>query len=157
MTQVSQIGGAPPPPNPNSFTARVISTTALPIGCPVTNRDEAGIGEVQTAADASVDGLAHPCGFLSAAGDAGGTTRVQFAGPLTLTLAQWSAILGSSLGPGPSVNAGLEPHTEYYLSTTAGQITDTPPSTPGEFVVPVGRALSAQTLLIRIGTAVEVV
>lgn len=154
MTNVSNVRGAPPPPNPNSFTARVISTVDLPIGCPVTNRADVDGEESQTAADASVSGLAYPCGFLSAAGDAGGSTRVQFAGPLTLTAAQWGAIVGNSIGPGPTI--GLSPHTEYYLSTTPGQITSTPPSTPGEFVVPVGRALSDKTLLIRIGTAVEV-
>lgn len=43
---------------------------------------------------------------------------------------------------------GLTPGTEYYVSTTAGAITATPPVTTGEYVQPVGIALTATTLLV---------
>lgn len=43
--------------------------------------------------------------------------------------------------------SGLTPDARYYLSTTAGAITTTPPSTSGNVVQPVGRATSATALL----------
>lgn len=42
--------------------------------------------------------------------------------------------------------SGLTPGAVYYLATTAGQITDTPPSGSGNVVQRVGRALSATEL-----------
>lgn len=67
----------------------------------------------------------------------------KYAGPVTLTAAQWDAIAGTT--------GGLTPGAYYYLSAaTAGLLTDTPPSTEGQFVTPVGLALDATTLLVQI-------
>lgn len=69
---------------------------------------------------------------------------VQSDGVLTLTTGQWDAVAGTS--------GGLTVDTVYYLDpTSSGQITATPPVTVGQVVVPIGIALSATDLLIRIG------
>lgn len=49
----------------------------------------------------------------------------------------WSAVAGVP---------ALSPGAYYYLSSTNGQITSTAPSTPGQSVVVVGRALTATVL-----------
>lgn len=70
--------------------------------------------------------------------------HTQFAGPLTLTTAQWDAVTGGS--------GGLTPGSTYYLSAaTAGRITATAPSSGGQFVTQVGIAMSARTMLVQIG------
>lgn len=66
----------------------------------------------------------------------------KYAGPVTLTTAEWDAVAGTT--------GGLTPGARYYLSTaTAGKLTATPPSTEGQFLCPVGLALSATTLLVQ--------
>lgn len=62
---------------------------------------------------------------------------------LTLTTAQWDAVTGGS--------GGLVFNTIYYLDpTTAGHITSTAPSTIGQFIVEIGRALSTVDMKINI-------
>lgn len=51
--------------------------------------------------------------------------------------------------------SGLTPGTVYYLDTTGGALTATPPSTPGNGVQQVGIALSATTLLFNPQPMVE--
>jgi hypothetical protein len=59
-----------------------------------------------------------------------------------LTSADWTAITG-----GTTLTAGAK----YYLSAgTAGQLTTTPPSSAGQYVAPVGQAISTTTLEITI-------
>jgi hypothetical protein len=58
-----------------------------------------------------------------------------------LTLADWSAIIGS---------ANLTAGTRYFLDTTTGQLTATAPSTIGQVVVWVGTAVSTTRMNIRI-------
>lgn len=53
--------------------------------------------------------------------------------------------------------SNLTPGAVYYLSTTDGEITATPPSGSGNIRQKVGRALSATTLLVKISDEVEVV
>jgi hypothetical protein len=48
-------------------------------------------------------------------------------------------------------SADLTPGAPYYLSTTAGYITSTPPTGDGEWVVKVGRAINARLLDIELG------
>jgi hypothetical protein len=68
-------------------------------------------------------------------------------GVLTLTTAEWDTVTGGS--------GGLAAQTVYYLDpTTPGQLTTATPSTPGQFVVIVGIALSPTDLLVRIGEPV---
>ena len=50
----------------------------------------------------------------------------------------------------------LVPGTAYFLSATlAGGITDTPPATPGQWVVPVGHAVAPTVLHVTPGTPVK--
>lgn len=68
--------------------------------------------------------------------------NVQTDGALTGTTAQWDVVAGTV--------GGLTPGATYYLSpTTAGGITATPPSATGQYLVPIGVALSATALDIR--------
>ncbi len=56
-------------------------------------------------------------------------------------------------GQNPSL-ASLTVGATYYLSTTPGGVTATPPSTAGNVVQPVGKAKSATELITRIGVAI---
>lgn len=60
-----------------------------------------------------------------------------------------SAAAGSMIGPGRVIPglSGLTPGATYYLDTTGGAITDTPPSASGNLVQEVGLAVSATELL----------
>jgi hypothetical protein len=59
----------------------------------------------------------------------------------------WTAITGSSL---------LTPGATYFLDpTTAGKLTTIAPTTPGQFVAPVGKATNTTTLDIEIGQTVR--
>lgn len=53
--------------------------------------------------------------------------RVQWRGFMTLTTGQWDTICGTT--------GGLTPGAAYYLSTTAGALTATAPSTTGDTVL----------------------
>lgn len=81
--------------------------------------------------------------LLVTGGSSGNPVPCQASGLLALTTGEWDAVTGGS--------GGLTQQAEYFLSTTAGQLTTSPTSTPGEYVVPVGIALSPTKLLIRIG------
>jgi len=89
-----------------------------------------------TATEASVAGLA--------AEDGGGTPNgsLRYRTDGHLTLADWTSATGA---------ADLTPGAPYYLSTTAGDITATPPTGDGEWVVKVGRAQDERTLAIELG------
>lgn len=68
--------------------------------------------------------------------------NVQTDGVITGTTAQWDSVSGQT--------GGLTPNAIYYLSaTTAGAITATPPSATGQYLVPIGVALSTTSLDIR--------
>lgn len=58
-----------------------------------------------------------------------------------VTLADWTAATGA---------ASLTPNAVYYLSTTAGLLTVTAPSTAGHYLQYIGRAITAQKLDISI-------
>lgn len=98
-----------------------------------------GAGTVKKAkADAAgtskVVGLMHDA---STAGSAAGLVAV--AGILALTTGQWDAVTGAS--------GGLTFNNTYYLDpATAGLLTATAPTTVGQSVVAVGRALSTTTM-----------
>lgn len=92
--------------------------------------------------DASAEGTSFVLGLAASAseqlGYRGGHVDIQYAGPLTLTTAQWDRVTGES--------GGLTPGELYYLSNTAGMLSQT----PGDNIVQVGRAVSATTMLIQI-------
>lgn len=66
---------------------------------------------------------------------------IQANGVLVLTTTQWDAVAGTT--------GGLAPNAVYFLDpTTAGKITATAPTTAGQYVAEVGRALSTTEFLI---------
>lgn len=73
----------------------------------------------------------------------GATGGVALDGNLTATTAEWDAVAGTT--------GGLTFNTIYYLDpATAGKITPTAPTTVGQLVVEIGKALSTTDLKISI-------
>lgn len=93
-----------------------------------------------TAAKAGVAGIVYS--------DSGGVIcgDVQFMTDGELELDDWTNATGSST---------LTPGAAYYLSGTEGVMTTTPPSTTGEYVVKVGRAVSKRIFAIDLGEGVR--
>lgn len=80
-------------------------------------------------------------GLAIAAISNGAVGGVQTEGVLTLTTGEWDAAFGTT--------GGLTFNTMYYMSAaTAGLGTATAPSTVGQFVVPIGLAISTTELQI---------
>lgn len=117
---------------------------AIVIGAPVY---VSGAGSVDLAqADASgtkkVLGLVREASVAAAA-----SGEIQTNGILVATTTQWDAVAGTT--------GGLTAGECYYLSAAAaGELTETAPTAVGEFVVPVGYALS--TTEMRIDPGVDV-
>ncbi len=100
-----------------------------------------------TVADTDADvaaaaALKVPVGLVKVGGIDGVNVTVQFAGQLTLTLAEWDAVGLTS--------AGLVVGASYYMSGTPGEITATAPNTVGDTLFKVGVAISTTTLLVRL-------
>lgn len=93
-------------------------------------------------ADAS-DNTKNCVGLVGQAAGAGEPVNFQLSGDFYLD--DWTAIVGA---------ASLTPNENYFLSTTAGQLTLTPPSVVGEIVQLVGMAISAKTLRIELQPSV---
>lgn len=73
----------------------------------------------------------------------GATGGIAMDGLLTATTAEWDAVAGTT--------GGLVFNTIYYLDpATAGKITSVAPSTVGQLVVEIGKALSTTDLKINI-------
>jgi hypothetical protein len=77
-------------------------------------------------------------------GGAGPTlpVRVQCAGAVELTEAEWDAASGSS--------GGLVPGARYYLDVAAGRMTAVAPTAPGTFVTALGRAITSTLFVLRV-------
>lgn len=74
---------------------------------------------------------------------AGATGSIQHTGLVTLTTVQWDAVVTSEVG-------GLIANAKYYLdASTAGFLTATAPSTSGQYIVAIGRALSTTELKLQ--------
>jgi len=74
--------------------------------------------------------------------------EVQTDGLFVATTAEWDAVTGGT--------GGLIEGAAYYLDpNTAGRITTTAPTIDGDFVVPVGTALSATEFEIEIGAPIK--
>lgn len=113
-------------------------SSPIVIGAPVYN--DAADGVKKAKADA-----AGTTGVIGLVRDASITNAVagiiQTNGVLSATTGQWDAVAGTS--------GGLTTGSLYYLSAaTAGLITATAPSTVGQYVVVVGRAISTTELLL---------
>lgn len=93
-------------------------------------------------ADAS-DNTRNCIGLVGQAASASEPVNLQLSGDFFLS--DWTAITGG---------ASLTPNELYFLSTTAGQLTLTPPSVVGEVVQLIGMAITAKTLRIEIQPSV---
>lgn len=92
-------------------------------------------------AKADAVGTSKVTGLAVASISSGSSGAVQNGGIVSLSTALWDAIAGTT--------GGLTYNTIYYLSAaTAGALTSTPPSTAGQYVVPVGIAQSTTDLLL---------
>jgi hypothetical protein len=139
MTDAAVRTAGPQPPNPNTFNPT--ANVGTPIGSPVAQ----SLTEDATVVPAKADSpnTAYAVGLTSSAAAEDGNVHVQFAGPLTLTTAQWDARTGQV--------GGLTKGVPYYLSpSTAGGMTTVPTVVPGQFRAPLGIALTETSLLIQI-------
>lgn len=113
-------------------------TQSLHIGMPV---HSSGVGAVarasaDTGLTADLVGLVFDAEVL-----AGSSGRIQSSGIMTATTGQWDAVT-EQVG-------GLTEGAIYYLNIApVGRITTVPPSTPGQYVVIIGVALSSTQLFI---------
>lgn len=94
----------------------------------------------------------------------GGTVKVRKADGTTVGKeANGYVLAGVSSGANATVYfddeitglSSLTPGTRYYLHTTPGQLTDTPPSATGNVVQCVGVAVSATSIIFEAGEPVE--
>lgn len=113
---------------------------AIVIGTPVYNDANDGVKKAQ----ANAVGTKNVLGLVSDVTVATGQpAAITTAGIQSATTAQWDAVAGTS--------GGLTKDTIYYLDpATAGKITATAPTTVGQFVVQLGKALSTTELNINI-------
>lgn len=129
----------------NAFRSLVRATLTnstggtIPPGTPV-YASAAGVlskSKADASATADVDCLA----FDSIANATSG--QGQSVGFMTLTTAQWDAVTGQT--------GGLTANAHYYLDpATAGKITTTVPTTVGQFLVHIGRAISTTQMRLLI-------
>ncbi len=142
MTDTTTVAGGRAPGSPNTYNPFV--GTSFPPGTPVrqdrTRDDTVLPGRADSAETTVLTGLAVNAGVESRTVRAN-RVLVQYEGPLTLTVAQWSEITGDP--------RGLIRGVPYFLSATEfGMLTTESPSRDGTFVAPVGVALSSTTLHI---------
>ena len=134
-------GGGKTPGTTNTYSP--IAALSFPPGTPVAASVTVA-GEVQLAG-ANGGTFSCPTGIAVTTATTGHHVLVQYAGPISLTTAEWDAILTSGSG-------GLSPGIFYYLSDSAdefGKLTATPPAGFGTLVAPVGIALSPTDFLVR--------
>lgn len=91
-------------------------------------------------AQANNEGYANVCGFTASDAAANGPVVVLTRGQVTRT--DWTPIIGTPL---------LTPGTDYYLDTNvAGMMTAVAPTLMGQYVVPLGKAVSTTTFDVNI-------
>lgn len=94
-------------------------------------------------AQANASGTSKPIGLSVGAPASSASGQIMVNGILALTTGQWDAAFGTT--------GGLTFGVDYYLSpTTAGLGTATAPTTVGQYVVVLGRAISTTELMIEI-------
>jgi hypothetical protein len=117
---------------------------AAPIGTPVYISAGGSFALAKADASGTVEAIAL-VRDTSIANAASGS--VQSDGLLTATTAQWDAITGQT--------GGLTPGAVYYLgAATAGKLTATAPTTSGQYVLRMGRAVSTTDFDIDIQTPI---
>jgi hypothetical protein len=99
-------------------------------------------------AQADAQSTTRVAGLLSEETADGDPCEVQTDGLFAATTAEWDAITGDV--------GGLTEGADYWLDAdTAGQLTATAPTADGDFVAPVGQALSATEMEIQIGPPIK--
>jgi len=142
MADTSTVGGGRAPGNPTTYNP--LAGTSFPPGTPVrqdlTRDDTVLPGRADSVDTTILTGIAVNAG-VDSRGLRAGHVLVQYVGPLTLPVAQWSEVTGN-----PN---GLIRGVPYFLSSTdTGKLTTDAPGGEGDFVAPVGVGLSATTLFI---------
>lgn len=114
------------------------NASAIVIGAPVYCESAGQVDLAKADASATVQalGLVKDTSITSSA-----SGNIQTDGVLAATTVQWDAVAGTT--------GGLTAGAVYYLSAaTAGELTETAPTTGGQFVVRVGIALSTTEMEI---------
>jgi hypothetical protein len=136
-----------PPGNPHTFTS-VARESDLPMGTPVTAATSVE-GEGVMAASGASEALSVAVGLTTRFARDGEPVLVQYAGPISMTEAQWDAVADTS--------GGLTPGATYYLEDgiISGKLTETRPSAPGSQICPMGFASSPTTLIVQMGPPLD--
>lgn len=121
------------------------NASAIVIGTPVYKTATSNQVDL---ARANASGTRRVIGLVAATSIAASASgSIQTDGVLVATTAEWDAVTGQT--------GGLTPGSQYWLSAaTAGRLTTTVPGS-GNYVVPVGIALSTTELEISIGPGVK--
>ncbi len=121
---------------PNSSMLITTGTVAEANGVVAGNPIAMNSGLVKAACDSDI--LSKTLGLAIESGSSGNTIQVAMGGYYSQT--DWTAIIGTT---------HLTPHSYYYLTTTAGQLSTTPPSVTGQYVVQIGWALTNEVMLLQ--------
>lgn len=119
-------------------------STAVVCGSAVYIDAAGGFKKAQANATATSDVIGLVASAPSIANGVSGSVCVQ--DMLTLTTTQWDAVTGQT--------GGLVPGKYYLDPATAGKITNTPPSTVGQLVVEIGRAVSTTDFKVEIKASI---
>jgi hypothetical protein len=98
---------------------------------------------------AASQAIASVQGFVVARADVNLPVQVQCTGAISLPGATWNAVAEDG------ETQGLVPSSRYYLSTTPGHITSTPPSAPGTYLTPLGRSITPTTFAMRVAPHIQ--
>lgn len=127
------------------ITATNSNAGAIVIGSPVypDGNDSVDLGKADASGTVELLGLVRTVSIGIA-----GSGEIQTDGVLAATTGQWDTAAGTT--------GGLTAGTIYYLDpSTAGKLTDTAPSTAGQYVVRVGLATSTTEMEITIEPPVK--
>jgi len=143
MADFSSLSLSPIPLPSNAYVPTLYEgAPAAPPGTPLAALVAVGEGGKVAQAKADSGDSTYVMGLATSIGVPGRQVRTKYAGPLTLTTAEWDLITGEA--------GGLENGAPYYLSeATSGKLTKTLPGSG--FAAPVGTAASTITMMINIG------
>lgn len=157
MTDTNTSGvntGGIPPGNVLSYNPIVGSSSIDSFGAGKAMAQSASEDGTVVPANASSSGTlprAIVTGLAAGTGVVGGRVVVQQGGVLSLTTAEWDAVL--------STEGGLTTGATYWLAASfpgnAGNLTPTRPTASGTFAVQVGMASSPTDMVIQIGFPIE--
>ncbi len=118
---------------------------SIVIGMPVYSADADDVDKAQANAVGTTEviGLVQETSIATTA-----SGFIQTDGVLSATTTEWDAVAGTT--------GGLTPGAIYFLSSaTAGELTETAPTTAGQFVLRVGKALSTTEMEISISQPIK--